>query len=83
MQQLLGDKAWDTDNAFLREFFLQRLLPNVRMVLLLHQTRGALIIWPSLQIRSPAIAAVSTFELEHLRKEVAEVKSMLQAYKFS
>ena len=54
------------------------------MVLLLQKTRGALIIWPSLQIRSPAIAAVSTTsELEHLSKKVAEVKSMLQAHKFS
>ena len=33
MQQLLGDKARETDNAFLRELFLQRLPPNVRMVL--------------------------------------------------
>ena len=33
MQQLLGDKARNTDGAFLRELFLQRLLSNVRMVL--------------------------------------------------
>ena len=33
MQQLLGDKANNTDAAFIRELFLQRLPPNVRVVL--------------------------------------------------
>ena len=35
MQQLLGDKLGMSDDAmsFVRELFLQRLLPNVRMVL--------------------------------------------------
>ena len=33
MQQLLGDKASSTDASFLCELFLQRLPPNVRMVL--------------------------------------------------
>ena len=33
MQQLLGDKARDTDSAFLHELFLQCLPSNVRMVL--------------------------------------------------
>ena len=33
MQQLLGDKARKTDNAFICELFLQRLPANVRMVL--------------------------------------------------
>ena len=32
MQQLLGNKAQDTDNAFLHELFLQYLPLNVRMV---------------------------------------------------
>ena len=31
MQQLLGDKASSTDVSFLRELFLQRLPPNVRL----------------------------------------------------
>ena len=33
MQQLLGDKAATADRSFLRQLFLQRLPPNVRMVL--------------------------------------------------
>jgi len=33
MQQFLGEKAANTDAAFMRELFLQRLPPNVRMVL--------------------------------------------------
>ena len=33
MQQLLGDKAATTDGPLLRELFLQRLPPNVRMAL--------------------------------------------------
>ena len=33
MQQLLGKRASTTDSTFLRELFLQRLPPNVRMVL--------------------------------------------------
>ena len=33
MQQLLGDKATTIDQSFLRELFIQRLPPNVRMVL--------------------------------------------------
>ena len=33
MQKLFGDKAATADTAFLRELFLQRLPPNVRMVL--------------------------------------------------
>ena len=33
MQQLLGEKTTNTDAAFTRELFLQRLPPNVYMVL--------------------------------------------------
>ncbi len=33
MQQLIGDRPGIADSSFLRELFLQRLPPNVRMVL--------------------------------------------------
>ena len=163
MQQLLGDKAWDTDNAFLCEVFLQRLPLYVRIVLastpdtgsfdnlthlvkrsckiflenvlflafLQDLVRSCEILWKlvgfcrnlvvqdsckipqdlagmqenstflgrscksiftrqlagkivEVTTPSPAIAAVSTTsELGHLRKEVAELKSMLQALQSS
>ena len=78
MQQLLEDKAQDTDNAFLRELFLQRLPPNVRMVLASTPDTGSLDNLAQLADKilevaasSPAIATVSTTsEMEHLRKEV-------------
>ena len=88
MQQLLGDKAWETDNAFIRELFMQRLPANVRMVLPSTPDMGNLDELAQLADKimevaipsGPTIAAVSstTFELEHLRKKVAELKSLLQ-----
>ena len=85
MQQLLGDKAWDTNNAFLREHFLQRLPLNLWMVLASTPDMGSLDNPAQLADKimevatsSPAIVAVSTTsELEHLRKEVGKLKSML------
>ena len=91
MQQLLGDKARNTDSAFLRELFLQRLPPNVRMILASTPDTGNLDDVAQLAdladkvmevaTPSPSIAAVNTTsELEHLRKEVAELKSVLQDF---
>ena len=88
MQQLLGDKAQNTDGAFLRELFLQRLPSNVRMVLASTPDTGnlddmALLADKIMEVATPApsIAAISTTsELERLRKEVAELKSMLQGF---
>lgn len=87
MQQLLGDKAQETNNIFLRELFLQRLPPNVQIVLTSTPDTGNLdnlaqladkIIGVAIPVS--AIAAVSTTsELEHLHKEVTELKSVLQA----
>ena len=87
MQHLLGEKAQDADNAFLHELFLQRLPSNVPIVLASTPNMGSLNILVQLADKimevatpSPAIAAVSTTsELEHLHKEFAELKSMLQA----
>ena len=91
MQHLLGEKAQDTDNDFLHEFFVQRLLLNIQMVLAFTPDMGSLdnLVKFADKIMevatpSPAIAAVSTAsELEHLHKEVAELKSMLQALQSS
>ena len=91
IQRLLRDKAWDTDNTFLREPFLQHLPPNVRMALASTPDTGSLNNLAQLADKimevatpSPVIAAVSTTsELEHLHKEVAELKSMLQALQSS
>ena len=91
IQQLLGDKARDTDNTFLHELFLQRLPLNIWMALASTPDTGSLDNLAQLADKimevatpSPAIAAVSTTsELEHLRKEVAELKSMLQALQSS
>ena len=88
MQQLLGDKARNTDSAFLRELFLQRLPPNVRMVLASTPDTGNLedvaqLADKVMEVATPfpSVAAISTTsELEHLRNEVAELKTMLQGF---
>jgi len=86
MQQLLGDKAQNTDGAFLRELFLQRLPSNIRMVLASTPDTGnlddmALLADKIMEVATPApsITTISTTsKLERLHKEVAELKSMLQ-----
>lgn len=91
MEQLLGDKARNTDSAFLRELFLQRLPSNVRMVLASTPDTGNLHDVAQLADKimevatpPPPIAAINTTsELEHLRSEVAELKSMLQGFQQS
>ena len=91
MQQLLGKKARSTDGTFLRELFLQRLPPNVRMVLASTPNTGNLEDLAQLAdkivevaVPSPSISAISTTsEIEHLRKEVTELKSMLQGLQSS
>ena len=64
MQQLLGDRPGVTDGSFLRELFLQRLPPNVRMVLA--STPGTVsldklaeIADKVVEVASPSVSAVS------------------------
>lgn len=86
MQQLLGDKANDTDGAFLRELFLQRLPSNVRMVLASTPDTGSLenlaqLADKVMEVAVPSVSGITaaTTELEQLRQEVASLKTMLQA----
>ena len=91
MEQLLGDKARTTDGAFLCEIFLQCLLQNVQIVLASTPNMGNLDAVAQLADKimevatpSPSITAVNTpSELERLRSEVAELKSILQSFQSS
>ena len=91
MQHLLLDKARNSNNAFLHELFLHCLPPNVWMVLASTPDTESLDNLAQLADKtmevaapSPAIATVSTtYKLEHLHKEVAKLKSMLQALQSS
>ena len=84
----MEDKAQVTDNAFIRELFMQRLQANVRMVLVSTPDTGSLDELAQLADKimemaissSPTIAAVSstTSKLEYLCKEVTELKTLLE-----
>ena len=68
MQQLLGDKAATEDHTFLRQLFLQRLPPNVRMVLASTKDVEELESLASLtdkvvEVATPVISTVQTTQL--------------------
>ena len=82
MQQLLGDRA--ADATFLRELFLQRLPPNVRMVLAstadtMDLNTLADMADKVIEVAHPSIAAISgppqhnLADYEHLKAEVARL----------
>ena len=88
MQQLLGDHAAEANNTFLRELFLQRLPPNVRMVLA--STGDAMdlntladMADKVIEVSTPSVSAVShtppadTLEVEQLRKEVTRLADLV------
>ena len=85
MQQLLGDKAGTTDASFLRELFLQRLSPNVRMVLASSDTTDleklAQLADKIVEVATPSISAAtrSTSEIDHLRAEIADLKRIVES----
>ena len=85
MQQLLGEKANSTDTAFMRELFLQRLPSNVRMVLASTPDTGNITELAQLadkvvEVATPSVSGITTTtELDQLRQEVAELKTMLRS----
>ena len=87
MQQLLGDKATNTDAALMRELFLQRLPSNVRMVLDSTLDSGniedlAQLADKVMEVAVPSVANVTTSTgLQQLRQEVADLKGILQSLK--
>ena len=87
MQQLLGDKANNTDGGFMRELFLQRLPSNVHMVLASTPDTGSLndlaqLADKIMEVATPSVSSVHTStEFEHLRQEVAELKMLIQTLK--
>ena len=88
MQQLLGDKATNTDAAFMRELFLQRLPSNVRMVLASTSDTGnidlAQLADKVMEVAVPSVASITTStELQQLRQEVTDLKGMLQSLKLT
>ena len=90
MQQLLGNRPGLTDESFLRELFLQRLPPNVRMVLVstpegTRLEQLAEIADKVMEVAGPAppnIAGVNNTplskEVESLREEVARLGTLIQ-----
>ena len=86
MQQLMGGKAVTDDQSFVRQLFLQRLPPNVRMVLASTKDDEDLESLASLadkvmEVASPAVNAVHTTELsievDQLRSDMATLKKLV------
>ncbi len=85
MQQLLGDRPGVTDGSFLKELFLQRLPPNVRMVLASTSLdKLAEMADKIIEVAVPSVSAVSastpaapTSEIEQLRAEVTRLEKMV------
>lgn len=87
MQQLMGETLAPTDNTFLRELFLQRLPPNVRMVLASTDTGRSLddlaqLADKIMEVAAPPIASVTTTpsssEVAQLRSEIGELRRLVE-----
>ena len=88
MRQLLGDKASTADPSFLRGLFLQRLPPNVKMVLASTSETEDLEALASLadrvaEVATPTVSTIETShlsaEVEQLRTEIADLKSLVKS----
>ena len=80
IEQLLGDKATTADRSFLRQLFLQRLPPNVRMVLASTKDDKDLESLASLadkvvEVAAPTVSTVQTSETtqSQLSKELEQL----------
>ncbi len=90
MQQLLGDRPAMADESFLRELFLQRLPPSVRMVLASTPDSTGLdklaeladkviaVATPPGTIASVASSPTITAEVEHLQAEVSRHEKLVK-----
>ena len=88
MQQLLGERTSATDTTFLRELFLQRLPPNVRMVLASTNSATSLedlaeLADKVMEVAAPSISNITpspslAAEVEQLRGEVTRLEKMLK-----
>ena len=94
MQQLLGDKLGTSSdaNSFLRELFLQRLPPNVRMVLASADTSLDLsklgdMADKVMEVVIPTVASISTqqtnSEVTLLREEVARLADLITSLTYN
>ncbi len=89
MQQLIGDRPGIADSSFLRELFLQRLPPNVRMVLASTPETSSLdklaeLADKVLEVAAPAVSAVKlpsevSTEIEQLRTEVSRLQKLVHS----
>ncbi|XP_011407593.1 PREDICTED: uncharacterized protein LOC100640009 [Amphimedon queenslandica] len=86
MQQLLGGKVATFDQSLLRQLFLQRLPPNVRMVLASSKDDEdleslAFLADKVVEVASPAVNAVQTTELstevEQVHSDIATLKKLV------
>lgn len=89
MQQLIGDRPGIADSSFLRELFLQRLPPNVRMVLASTPETPSLdklaeLADKVLEVASPSVSAVGlspevSTEIAQLRTEVSRLQKLVNS----
>ena len=88
MQQLLGDRAGDSEGTLLPELFLQRLPGNVRMVLASADETISLENLAALadkiaEVSSPAISGIAkpkvTSEVVELRAEVTKLQEAIKS----
>ena len=88
IKQLLGDKALSADKFFLRELFLQRLPPHVRMVLASSKDADdleklAVLADRVVEVSVPTVSNLDTpslsVEVEQLRAEIASLKGVVQS----